>query len=32
MSYSITAITNDYYDGTDCLVNKLNIRDKDQLA
>lgn len=32
MSYSITAITDDYYDGTDCLVNKLNIRDKDQLA
>lgn len=32
MSYSITAITDDYYEGTDCLVNKMNIQDSEQLA
>ena len=25
MSYSITALTNDYYEGTNCLINKLMI-------
>ncbi len=32
MSYSITALTNDYYDGTNCLINKFNIQNEDQLA
>ena len=32
MSYSITALTDDYYEGTDCLINKLNVQDKEQLA
>ena len=32
MSYSIKALTDDYYDGTDCLINKFNIREEKQLA
>lgn len=32
MSYSITALTNDYYEGTNCLINKLNIKNEEQLA
>ena len=32
MSYSITALTNDYYEGTNCLINKFNIQNEEQLA
>lgn len=32
MSYSITALTDDYYEGTNCLVNKFNIQNEEQLA
>ena len=32
MSYSITSLTDDYYEGTNCLINKLNIQNKEQLA
>ncbi len=32
MSYSITALTDDYYNGTNCLINKLNIQSEEQLA
>ena len=32
MSYSITALTDDYYEGTNCLINKLNIQSEEQLA
>ncbi len=32
MSYSITALTDDYYEGTNCLINKFNIQNEDQLA
>ena len=32
MSYSITSLTDDYYEGTNCLINKLNIKNKEQLA
>ncbi len=32
MSYSITALTDDYYEGTGCLVNKFNIQNEEQLA
>lgn len=32
MSYSITALTDDYYEGTNCLINKLNIQNEEQLA
>lgn len=32
MSYSITALTDDYYEGTDCLINKFNIQNEEQLA
>ena len=32
MSYSITALTDNYYEGSDCLINKFNIKDKEQLA
>lgn len=32
MSYSITSLTDDYYKGTNCLINKLNIQNKEQLA
>ena len=32
MSYSITALTDDYYEGTNCLINKFNIQNKEQLA
>lgn len=32
MSYSINSLTDDYYDGTSCLVNKLNIQNEEQLA
>ncbi len=31
MSYSIDSITDDCYEGTFCLINKLNIRDEKQL-
>lgn len=31
MSYSITSIANDCYEGTSCLINKLNIRDEKKL-
>lgn len=31
MSYSIDALTDNCYEGTACLINKLNIRDKHQL-
>ncbi len=32
MSYSITALTDDYYEGTNCLINKFNIQNEEQLA
>lgn len=32
MSYSITPLNDDYYKGTNCLINKFNIRNEDQLA
>lgn len=32
MSYSITALTDDYYAGTNCLINKFNIQNEEQLA
>lgn len=32
MSYSITALTDDYYEGTNCLINKLNIQNEEQLT
>ena len=32
MSYSITALTDDYYKGTNCLINKFNIQNEEQLA
>lgn len=32
MSYSINALTDDYYEGTNCLVNKFNIQNEEQLA
>ena len=32
MSYSITALTDDYYEGTSCLINKFNIKNEEQLA
>lgn len=32
MSYSITALTDNYYEGTNCLVNKFNIQNEEQLA
>lgn len=32
MSYSITALTDNYYECSDCLINKFNIKDKEQLA
>lgn len=32
MSYSIAALTDDYYEGTSCLVNKFNIQNEKQLA
>lgn len=32
MSYSIDAITDDCYEGTTCLINKLDIKDENQLA
>ena len=31
MSYSIYALTNNCYEGTTCLINKLDIRDEEQL-
>ena len=31
MGYSIEAITNDCYEGTSCLINKLDIKDEKQL-
>ena len=31
MSYSINALTNNCYEGTTCLINKLDIRDENQL-
>ncbi len=31
MSYSITSITNDCYEGTSCLINKFDIQDEKQL-
>lgn len=31
MSYSIDSLTDNCYDGTSCLVNKLDIRDEKQL-
>lgn len=32
MSYSITALTDDYYEGTNCLINKFNIQNEEQLT
>lgn len=32
MSYSITSLTDDYYEGTSCLINKFNIQSEEQLA
>ena len=32
MSYSITTLTDDYYEGTNCLINKFNIQNEEQLA
>lgn len=32
MSYSITSLTDDYYEGTNCLINKFNIQNEEQLA
>lgn len=32
MSYSINSITNDCYEGTTCLVNKLGIKNEKQLS
>ena len=32
MAYSIESLTNDCYEGTTCLINKLNIRDERILA
>ncbi len=32
MSYSVTALTDDYYEGTTCLINKFNIQNEEQLA
>ncbi len=32
MNYSITALTDDYYEGTNCLINKFNIQNEEQLA
>lgn len=32
MSYSITALIDDYYEGTNCLINKLNIQNEEQLT
>ncbi len=32
MSYSINALTDDYYKGTNCLINKFNIQNEEQLA
>ena len=32
MSYSITALTDNYYAGTNCLINKFNIQNEEQLA
>lgn len=32
MSYSIVALTDDYYEGTNCLINKFNIQNEEQLA
>lgn len=32
MSYSITTLTDDYYEGTSCLINKFNIQNEEQLA
>lgn len=31
MGYSITSLTDDYYDGTNCLINKFNIQNEEQL-
>ncbi len=32
MSYSITPLTDDYYKGTNCLINKFNLQNEEQLA
>ena len=32
MSYSITTLTDNYYEGTNCLINKFNIQNEEQLA
>ena len=32
MSYSITSLTDDYYEGTNCLINKFNLQNEEQLA
>ena len=32
MSYSITTLTDDCYEGTNCLINKFNIQNEEQLA
>ena len=32
MSYSITVLTDDYYEGTNCLINKFNIQNEEQLT
>ena len=32
MSYSISTLTDDYYEGTNCLINKFNIQNEEQLA
>lgn len=32
MSYSINALSDDYYEGTNCLINKFNIQNEEQLA
>lgn len=32
MSYSISTLTDYYYEGTNCLINKFNIQNEEQLA
>jgi cell filamentation protein len=32
MGYSMDAVTSDCYEGTTCLINKLDIRDEKQLS